>query len=47
MGFGARDFVHGANTANPQKLRLPMVNEVKIHFLKETKNTKKLEKSRY
>ena len=36
MGFGARDFIHGANTANPKKLRLPMVNEPKIHFPRET-----------
>ena len=42
MGFGARDFVHGANIANPKKLRLPMINEATIQFLREAKLIKKL-----
>ena len=35
MGFGARDFVHGANAAKPKKLRSWAADEVKIHFLRE------------
>ena len=45
VGFGARDFVHGANMAKPKKLRsgLGWADEAKIYFLRETKNTQKLQ----
>jgi len=42
VGFGARDFVHGANAAKPRKLRTWAVGEAKIHVLRESKNTQKL-----
>ena len=37
MGFGARDFVHGANAAKPKKLRSPSGRRSKTHFFKKTK----------
>ena len=37
VGFGARDFAHGANAAKPKKLTLPSVIIPKIRFLRETK----------
>ena len=37
MGFGARDFVHGANAAKPKKLRSWGADEEKLHFLEKQK----------
>ena len=36
VGPGARNPVHGANAANPEKLRSWAADEAKIHFLRET-----------
>ena len=37
VGFGARDFAHGANAATPKQLSLLSVIISKIRFLRETK----------
>ena len=48
VGFGARDFAHGANAVKPQKLSFPTVIISKIHFLRETKmSLKRLEKKTF
>ena len=39
VGFVALDFVHGANAADPKKLRLPMVNEGNMQLSREVKIT--------
>ena len=45
MGFGARDFVHGANAATPQKRKSGGVDEAKIHvFERNTTHLKVIEK---
>ncbi len=44
MGFSARDFVHGANAVKSKKLRSWAADEAKLHFLRNKKYVKIIEK---
>ena len=41
MGFGARDFVHGANAAKPKKLRSPSGRRSENPFFERNKKCSK------